>query len=463
MAGAWHYPQNITGWFPICAAFIFPGIIAARPRARALHFYRRLKLNPKPGCRRCFVHNRFSRSLAESWSARHTAIPHPARDRFHPPNLTVEFSRVSSRRLGSVRRHLNRAGALLFSIHPSASSNLDTIWRGAMPLRELLWHNLIFISFFPLFSPMPHWTSKVQLGIFFDTNIWGKKQEKKIGVDSCNHHPSRNSVMEVSNATLTGTGNDSAAVYDTAVRLTLAGLTLLLLITSAAANLLIIIALLRFKKLRTNFNYYLLNMSVSDFSLALFAMSHFFVFMWHGRYPFGYAGCTAWLYCDWLFSAATENTMMLVSLDRMVSVYRPIAYRNWQKKWPRYSLPVLGMMWLWLNGVVLGSLLLTRLLLPDGGVELDEQGRGLCLIDYSVHQDVITTSVLLLFWLPEAVTVLSYILIAVKMRQKFVAGGGGGGATAAGRKNSKDIQIVHSAEKGIPFLLNKRKLWEKTL
>ncbi|OQV14528.1 hypothetical protein BV898_11249 [Hypsibius exemplaris] len=216
--------------------------------------------------------------------------------------------------------------------------------------------------------------------------------------------------------------NDSSSViisvtnatgYNTAVRITLASLTLLLLITSAIANLLIIIAFLRFRKLRTNFNFYLLNVSISDILLAIFSMSNFAIFMLYGEYPFGYGGCTFWLYCDWLFSAATENTMMLISLDRVFSVYWPIHYRNWQTT--KYSLTVLAVMWVWLNANVVPCLVLGRL-----AIDVTDSNT-MCLIDYTEHRDLITTSVILLFWLPEAVTVISYVFIAVKMRQKFDA------------------------------------------
>lgn len=189
----------------------------------------------------------------------------------------------------------------------------------------------------------------------------------------------------------------------------LAAMTMIILVTSVSANICICVAFGRTPKLRNNFNYYLLNLSISDILFAIFGMSQFFITMLFGYYPFGYFACSFWLYADWFFSAATENIMMLVSLDRLVSIYCPIHYRNRQTS--KYSIVALSGMWIWLNVLILPSLLLARIQgsVPDNGI---------CQIDYSVHQKLITTSVVLVFWLPEAVTVISYILIAAKMKEK---------------------------------------------
>lgn len=188
----------------------------------------------------------------------------------------------------------------------------------------------------------------------------------------------------------------------------LAILAIILLISSCIANTLLTAAIAKFPKLRSNFNFYLLNMAISDILFAIFAMSNFSATMYYGYYPFGFASCTFWLYSDWIFSAATENIMMLVSLDRLVCVYWPIFYRNKQKS--GYALIIVSAMWLWLHVAILPSLLLSRL---HAGT-LDYRR---CQIDYQVHQDLITACVMAVFWLPEVFTVVAYIMIALKMKK----------------------------------------------
>lgn len=196
----------------------------------------------------------------------------------------------------------------------------------------------------------------------------------------------------------------------------LALLAVFLLAISLVANVLITLAIARYPKLRTNFNFYLLNIALSDIFFAIFAASNFFtsVFFFHGYFPFDYSICTFWLYSDWMFSAATENTMMLVSLDRLVCVYWPITYRNHQSS--RYSAIILSMMWIWLHCLILPTLLWARL----HSTKVDT---GICEIDYQIHLHLMTSCVMLVFWLPEAITVIAYTLIAVKMRQKSVGNG----------------------------------------
>lgn len=103
--------------------------------------------------------------------------------------------------------------------------------------------------------------------------------------------------------------------------------------------------------------------------------------------------------------------MMLISLDRVYSIFWPIRYRNLQST--KYTKVAVACMWIWINILILPSLILSRL---EGTVS----GR-ICDIDYErvKSREMIAASVVLAFWLPEAVTVLSYTVLALKARKIF--------------------------------------------
>ncbi|GAU90239.1 hypothetical protein RvY_02687 [Ramazzottius varieornatus] len=185
----------------------------------------------------------------------------------------------------------------------------------------------------------------------------------------------------------------------------------LIWITAFITNLFLCIVFTKNVHLRTNFNLYLFNMTIADLLFVLLSMTNFMLYIFLAYSPLGYHGCTSWLYFDWILSSATENTMMLISLDRVYSIYWPIRYRNLQST--NYSKVAVACMWIWINILILPPLVLSR---TDGTVS-----GGICGIDYErvKSREMIAASVVLAFWLPEAVTVLSYTIIAFKARNIF--------------------------------------------
>ncbi|XP_055346039.1 muscarinic acetylcholine receptor M4-like [Paramacrobiotus metropolitanus] len=191
-------------------------------------------------------------------------------------------------------------------------------------------------------------------------------------------------------------------------------LAILLLASSLIANILITISILCFPKLRTNFNFYLLNIAVSDIIFSVSSLGNFCPLTYYGYYPFSSGACTAWLYSEFMFSAMTEWTMAMVALDRLVCISWPMFYRKYQSS--KYSVIIIAMVWIWLHLLILPSILLDRATLPD------DAASERCSIDYHAHPGWLITCVILVFWLPETVTITAYIRIALKMRsrKKFV-------------------------------------------
>ena len=219
-------------------------------------------------------------------------------------------------------------------------------------------------------------------------------------------------LLDAINATAASANSTSASfTISPVVATSLVAVIALIWITAFVLNLLLCIVFTKNTHLRTNFNLYLFNMAMADLLFVLLSMTNFILYISLGYYPFGFNGCHFWLYFDWIFSSVTENTVMLISVDRLYSLYWPIEYRNLQST--KYSKVALCCMWIWINLLILPPLILSRWSGTEG---VD----GVCDMDYeSVQGWILAVTVVLAFWLPEAITVLAYIFIALKARKVF--------------------------------------------
>lgn len=92
-------------------------------------------------------------------------------------------------------------------------------------------------------------------------------------------------------------------------------------------NMLVMISLVIDRQLRTISNYYLLSLSIADFTIGLVSMPLYTIYNFLGYWPFGKYVCDAWLSLDYLMSNASVLNLLVISFDRYFSVTRPLTYR----------------------------------------------------------------------------------------------------------------------------------------
>ncbi|KAK3101116.1 hypothetical protein FSP39_001063 [Pinctada imbricata] len=81
-------------------------------------------------------------------------------------------------------------------------------------------------------------------------------------------------------------------------------------------NALVLIAIKREKKLQTVFNYYIVNLAVTDLAVALTAMSFATLNIVLGHWPFGGFMCGVWIFFDYGMTFASVFTLIVISVDR---------------------------------------------------------------------------------------------------------------------------------------------------
>ncbi|XP_051930282.1 histamine H3 receptor isoform X2 [Hippocampus zosterae] len=100
-----------------------------------------------------------------------------------------------------------------------------------------------------------------------------------------------------------------------------------LVATVVAGNALVILAFVVDKTLRTQSNYFFLNLAISDFLVGAFCIPVYIPYNLTGRWMLGKGLCKVWLVMDYLLCTASVFNIVLISYDRFLSVTRAVKYR----------------------------------------------------------------------------------------------------------------------------------------
>lgn len=98
--------------------------------------------------------------------------------------------------------------------------------------------------------------------------------------------------------------------------------------TTIFGNLLVFLSFYRVPKLRSHaFNYYIFNLAITDFLVAVTAMTFYTIDTLFGYWPFGVFMCGVWIFFDFAMTFASVFTVVAISLDRLWSVTWAQHYR----------------------------------------------------------------------------------------------------------------------------------------
>ncbi|XP_041114370.1 histamine H3 receptor-like [Polyodon spathula] len=106
----------------------------------------------------------------------------------------------------------------------------------------------------------------------------------------------------------------------------------LLVVATVLGNALVMLAFVVDTSLRTQNNFFLLNLAISDFLVGAFCMPLYIPYVLTGKWIFGKTLCKLWLVMDYLLCTSSVFNIVLVSYDRFLSVIRAVAYRAQQRK-----------------------------------------------------------------------------------------------------------------------------------
>uniref|UniRef100_A0A674I5E8 Histamine H3 receptor n=1 Tax=Terrapene triunguis TaxID=2587831 RepID=A0A674I5E8_9SAUR len=127
-----------------------------------------------------------------------------------------------------------------------------------------------------------------------------------------------------------GAGDQLLGRFGATWTITLAVLMAVLIVATVVGNALVLLAFVVDSSLRTQNNYFLLNLAISDFLVGAFCIPLYVPYVLTGRWAFGKSFCKLWLVIDYLLCTSSVFNIVLISYDRFLSVTRAVTYRAQQ-------------------------------------------------------------------------------------------------------------------------------------
>ncbi|NWX25401.1 HRH3 protein, partial [Notiomystis cincta] len=110
----------------------------------------------------------------------------------------------------------------------------------------------------------------------------------------------------------------------------LAALMGLLVLATVLGNALVILAFVVDRSLRTQGNFFFLNLAVADLLVGGFCIPLYIPYALTGEWRLGRGLCKLWLVVDYLVCTASVFNIVLISFDRFICVTRAVSYRAQQ-------------------------------------------------------------------------------------------------------------------------------------
>ncbi|CAJ1070591.1 melanopsin-B-like [Xyrichtys novacula] len=129
-------------------------------------------------------------------------------------------------------------------------------------------------------------------------------------------------------------------------------------------NALVMYAFFCNKKLRTPPNFFIMNLAVSDFLMAITQSPIFFVNSLYKGWIFGETGCKIYAFCGALFGITSMINLLAISIDRYIVITKPLQALQWTSK--RRTCLTIVLVWLYSLAWSLAPLLGWSSYIPEG-------------------------------------------------------------------------------------------------
>ncbi|XP_056117398.1 opsin 4xa isoform X1 [Rhinichthys klamathensis goyatoka] len=129
-------------------------------------------------------------------------------------------------------------------------------------------------------------------------------------------------------------------------------------------NMLVMYAFFCNKKLRTPPNYFIMNLAVSDFLMAITQSPIFFVNCMYKEWVFGEMGCKMYAFCGALFGITSMINLLAISIDRYVVITKPLQAIGWTSG--RRTLIIILLVWIYSLAWSLAPLIGWSSYIPEG-------------------------------------------------------------------------------------------------
>ncbi|KAK9962941.1 hypothetical protein ABG768_006176 [Culter alburnus] len=218
-------------------------------------------------------------------------------------------------------------------------------------------------------------------------------------------------------------------------------ITVPLSIITIIGNVLVMISFRVNPLLRTVSNYFLLSLAVADVILGAISMNLYTTYILIGQWTLGNLACDVWLAVDYVASNASVMNLLAISVDRYLSVMRPLTYRA--TRTPRRAAVLITLAWtvsfvLWAPAILFWQYIVGKRTVPECQ----------CSVQF-LSQPVITFgTAIAAFYLPVSVMVALYwrVYRETEKRSQQLAGLM---ASQGGRAGNASQRSCHSNSRSV--------------
>ncbi len=187
-----------------------------------------------------------------------------------------------------------------------------------------------------------------------------------------------------------------------------------IILVAIFSNLLVVISVMHYHKLRHINNYFLVSLAVADLLVACFAMTFNATVEITGRWNFGYRICDLWNSLDVHFSTVSTLHLCCISVDRYYAIVRPLKYTSYMTV--KVASVMIGVAW---TAPILISFLPIFMgwYTTEDHQDWREKNPDACM--FRVNKPYALLSSALTFWVPVVVMLVMYRRIYKEaLRQK---------------------------------------------
>ncbi|KAL4231441.1 hypothetical protein ACF0H5_009018 [Mactra antiquata] len=203
--------------------------------------------------------------------------------------------------------------------------------------------------------------------------------------------------------------------YQSILTFVLVALTLgVITFITVVGNLLVLVALYRFKKLRSMSNCLIGNLAVSDLLLAISVLPVSTTYDLLGYWVFGELMCTVWLCIDVLYCTASIWGLCTVAVDRYTATVYPVWYL--EKKSPTRALVYIIFVWMFSIIVSVAPFIGWREMIPNFYQYNPAINKQECVLFMS--KTYVVYSAMGSFVIPTCLMVFLYVRIFIVLRKR---------------------------------------------
>ncbi|XP_054167378.1 beta-2 adrenergic receptor-like [Oppia nitens] len=125
---------------------------------------------------------------------------------------------------------------------------------------------------------------------------------------------------------------EDVSTYEIVFRSFGALLCILIIITTIVGNVLVIVVVTKFHRMRTVTNILLASLAFSDITVACLVMPFTIIYDFIRFWPWGTIACHFWISCDVMCCTASILHLCCVAIDRFWAITRPLRYRTYISK-----------------------------------------------------------------------------------------------------------------------------------